>query len=73
MRTLELPIESLHAGVLETPTDAAGDSHRRDDQNVQARLRGLLAMALANERNAPHWPPETNRNSRWDTRRSTAT
>lgn len=52
MRTLELPIESLHAGVLETLTDAGATATGVTDQNVQARLRGLLLMALANERNA---------------------
>ena len=48
--TVELPIESLHAGVL----DVLGDQGATGvtDQNIQARLRGLLLMAIANERGA---------------------
>ena len=38
--------------MLETLTDAAATATGVTDQNVQARLRGLLLMALANERNA---------------------
>jgi NAD+ synthase (glutamine-hydrolysing) len=52
MPTIELPIEPLHAGVLETLEAGGARATGVTDQNVQARLRGLLLMALANERNA---------------------
>ncbi|MEE2719252.1 MAG: NAD+ synthase [Planctomycetota bacterium] len=47
---LELPIESLHS---EAVAALAGEGATGvTDQNIQARLRGLLLMAIANERNA---------------------
>ena len=52
LKTLELPIEPLHAEVLRTLDNAEAPATGVTDQNVQSRLRGLLLMALANERNA---------------------
>lgn len=49
---IELPIDTLHAGVVDV-IEASGESvEGLTDQNIQARLRGLLLMALANERKA---------------------
>ncbi|MDG2201008.1 MAG: NAD+ synthase [Phycisphaerales bacterium] len=47
---IELPIESLHAGVRDTLGEEGATGVT--DQNIQARLRGLLLMAIANERGA---------------------
>ena len=49
---IELPIDTLHTGVVDV-IEASGESvEGLTDQNIQARLRGLLLMALANERKA---------------------
>ncbi|MAB83935.1 MAG: NAD+ synthase [Phycisphaerae bacterium] len=47
---LELPIGALHDEVLRSLGDQ--DATGVTDQNIQARLRGLLLMAIANERGA---------------------
>ncbi|MCH2148061.1 MAG: NAD+ synthase [Phycisphaerales bacterium] len=49
---VELPIHQLHAGVLETLAASDAMATGLTDQNIQARLRGLLLMAMANERGA---------------------
>lgn len=47
---IELPIESLHAGAVAVLGEQGATGVT--DQNIQARLRGLLLMAIANERGA---------------------
>lgn len=49
---LELPIHQLHASVLQTLQASDAMATGLTDQNIQARVRGLLLMALANERGA---------------------
>lgn len=44
----ELPISNLHASTGEALVDAIGEPHGVTDENIQARLRGLLLMAIAN-------------------------
>lgn len=47
---LELPIEALHETARTTLADGGESAEGITDQNLQARLRGLLLMAMANER-----------------------
>ncbi len=48
-----LPIESVHAGALEVLRDElAGGGTGSAEENVQARIRGMLVMALSNSSDA---------------------
>lgn len=48
----ELPIEALHEGTRDALASTLGDFQGIADENVQARLRGLLVMAIANDTGA---------------------
>ena len=47
-RTETIPIESLHQGVLDAVAGALGDAGGVVDENIQARVRGVLLMTFAN-------------------------
>ncbi|MHC4218393.1 MAG: NAD+ synthase [Planctomycetota bacterium] len=47
-RTETIPIETLHQGVHEALAASLGDAGGVTDENIQARVRGVLLMAFAN-------------------------
>ncbi|HFC30937.1 MAG TPA: NAD+ synthase [Oceanospirillales bacterium] len=53
IKTHTIPIEPLHAGFEETLTPIMQDYFQNlTDENIQARIRGVLAMSFANNQNA---------------------
>ncbi len=51
-KLLQIPIESLHQSALQTLLDSDQQATGLTDQNLQARCRGLLLMAISNQTGA---------------------